>query len=552
MTSFAAVPFCYRPGATAAQTGFTFTRASTALYRDVNGVWQSAAVDVLRDGHYVGSVRTTLREGAGTNSALGSSNLSITTYWSNAGGITLAAATSCIAGQVATKHTDATGSQARIQNIGTFVNGQTDCAWLLIESVDATNSDIYIYDATAAAVLSRVRVTWSTLAVTVITGSPAQYGAINYGTGPNGGKLVALYLTGTGAAAGTGGAGNTRQVNILPANQAGKASILHHAQFEAATSVPSSPIVTVAAAVTRAADLWSYPWSRVPEAGTWYVDAYWLQASDLVIGSTLFIQNAAKQNPRFRQQVGSGVSSYPAHHNGTADVSCPAGGHFVYGDRNEQRAALLATGAVIGASSINGAAEVVGAASAANAFAAAWSAPTLLYIGTAPDGTFPANLAIRSIAYVPVANVSMANMRIYATTAPIMPWIQTITGTLAPFAIAAERSWFGQPAFTVEDTGTNTLLAAVATPRDNQNARLFSLRVTFSAAPVTGTIVIRDGLTRVWRSEFSATGPFDYEFDFSKKPIRGSMGNDLSVTVDPAGASVVQTVSWSGDFVRSP
>lgn len=51
--------FRYVPGNSIASRG-TFSRASTAPYTDENGDPQEAAVDVLRDSHYIDDVRTTL------------------------------------------------------------------------------------------------------------------------------------------------------------------------------------------------------------------------------------------------------------------------------------------------------------------------------------------------------------------------------------------------------------------------------------------------------------------------------------------------------------
>lgn len=50
----------------------SFTRGSTATYKDVNGVRQTAAINAKRDAHYIGGVRTTLLEGARTNHFLNS------------------------------------------------------------------------------------------------------------------------------------------------------------------------------------------------------------------------------------------------------------------------------------------------------------------------------------------------------------------------------------------------------------------------------------------------------------------------------------------------
>lgn len=60
------VLFRYRPG----DAGYTHSRGSTATYYDANGVIQTAAINALRDGHYIGGLRHVLLEEQRTNLAL--------------------------------------------------------------------------------------------------------------------------------------------------------------------------------------------------------------------------------------------------------------------------------------------------------------------------------------------------------------------------------------------------------------------------------------------------------------------------------------------------
>ena len=88
-----------------------------------------------------------------------------------------------------------------------------------------------------------------------------------------------------------------------------------------------------------------------------------------------------------------------------------------YRDRAELRPFLTVTGGNVTTTlgqSINGAAEVVAAAGTSRALDASYSAPTRMYIGNFGDGTAPANLAIRSILYVPQANYPQAPFRALA------------------------------------------------------------------------------------------------------------------------------------------
>jgi hypothetical protein len=65
-------------------------------------------------------------------------------------------------------------------------------------------------------------------------------------------------------------------------------------------------------------------------------------------------------------------------------------------------------------------------------------------------------------------------------------------------------------------------------------------------------LTVKDDTTVIWQAEISATGPFVYVFDFSLKPLRGSKGAALSANVGSAGGSVVQTLSWTGDYMLAP
>jgi len=241
----------------------TFSRADSttcAHQRGADGIWRTVPANVKRDNHYpLGSSmdRHVLLEPSRVNSALGACSCGDTTYWGNTGPFTLAAATSCIAGQVATKHTCASAvDSARYQNVGTFVNGQTDTLSWIVENVDALVSRFEITDLTAGATAASVTITWANGTIAT-TGTPAGSGlTLLNATGPNGGALYHVWVAFTGTAAGTGANGNTRRVfGYLTGTLATTLSAIHHhAQFEANAAFPTSPIVTVGSAVTRAVD----------------------------------------------------------------------------------------------------------------------------------------------------------------------------------------------------------------------------------------------------------------------------------------------------------
>ena len=405
--------FLYIPGVTPmASLGMTATRADSttcARYRDQAGIWQLATANVPRELNYVyGDGRPSLlREAASTNSALGACSFADGTYWAGNASFTLAAATSCIAGQSATKHTDAAGGAVRTQNVGVFVNGQTDCEQYILEDTGDGNasSDITIYDATVGAALYTARVTWATKTIATTAGTGA-CGIINDGNG-----RYRCYVTAAGVAAGAvaGGAGNTRQLRIAPVITAGKSCIVHYGGLEAASSYPSSPIVTVGSAVTRAADLISVPWTRTPEAGTWYVDAYDLGA--ISKSGARVVQVGINGGPNFLL-YNSGTKYGDVHDNGPSTSTSTAAAAPVFGNQVELRGVLNANGSVAFGQSINGGTEAVAATGSAAALAAGWTDNTL-YIGTDNLSANPGNLAIRSLAIVLGPEQSMANMRMY-------------------------------------------------------------------------------------------------------------------------------------------
>jgi hypothetical protein len=129
----------------------------------------------------------------------------------------------------------------------------------------------------------------------------------------------------------------------------------------------------------------------------------------------------------------------------------------------------------------------------------------------------------------------------------------TTTNTLAAISPAAEIALFGQPSFTCIHTETATALAATVTaPNADQQVRMFHLTLSYSAAPAVSVLTVKDGATVIWQCDISATGRFVYTFDFSAKPLRGSKGAALSANVGSAGGSVVQTISWTGDYIKAP
>lgn len=400
------VYFRYLPGMKVASLGGTFARADAqtcATYIDATATVQTVAANVLRDGHVVGGVRSTLLEGvAATNLAFGACSFGDTTFWTNPGTETLAAATSCVSGQTATKHTLVDVGSPRIQNVGTFVNAQTDCVSVLIEQGTATISDLAIFDTSASATLAAVRLTWATMAVTTQIGVPAASGAtLLAGTGPNGGKLALFWMTATGTAAGTGQAGHTRSLFLSICSNGsgsiGQTAFQHAAQFEANAAAPSSLIVTAGVALTRAADKLSFPYAPLPQAMTLFVTGVINNNIGPSNYPLLFLGTGSVTTAymacRFQ---GSDMTLQGVYDPGSgANGSNPAGG-AAYGKSFKARQTLSGTGVLTTALTLGAAAEVVGASAGAAALPATWSAATLTISGT-QNFAQAANMAVQRI-----------------------------------------------------------------------------------------------------------------------------------------------------------
>lgn len=366
----------------------------------------SAATGVLRDAHMVLNPVTglfevsTLLEGPATNLALGACSFADGTHWFGSGDFTISAATSMLVGQTAYRHinNNLVASRSRSQIVGVFVSGQTDVYSRIIENdatLPAVTTALSIFDNTVNAHLHQVTFTWSTKAIATTTGSGTS------GVQDLGGGRYRIWVSATGTASGTGAAGNTRRVYVYPTGptQNDRASILHHAQFEAAASVPSSPIVTVAAAVTRNVDNAYYLGSalaadhavNLPQACAGYVK--------FIVGSTpsggciwQISGSTGTVNPRLIVQYGSAAGACRIyHHNGTTAGQSDAGG-VTTGQLVELLPLLYGDGSVEMLQRVDNGTVTSGGRSAAVALAGAWATPSRMMVGSI-NGTNTANTA---------------------------------------------------------------------------------------------------------------------------------------------------------------
>ncbi len=235
----------------------TFTRASTGYYFDASGVVQSAAVDAVRFDHDpdTGTARGILVEEARTNELTDSNDFSASSDWSGDRDFTITTATSIFSGETAysLENKNLSVARSRIESAGTLT-ASAETYSVILENVDAVKSGIGFYDLGApSGWVVFGELTWSGLGAVVSfsqQGTSTSVTVEDWGTGPNGGQLVRLTVTGTPV-----NSGNRRSVYIYPSgtSQNGETVVVHHAQHEKAAFV-SSPIVTTTSAVTRAAD----------------------------------------------------------------------------------------------------------------------------------------------------------------------------------------------------------------------------------------------------------------------------------------------------------
>jgi phage-related protein len=378
----------YSPGDTI--TGETFTRASTAYQLNAAGVYEQKAINVKRDGHYIGGVRSLLLEGARTNSVLRSNDLTNAAWTTGATGVASQSAVGLDgSANSATFLNDTDGAAFYVKSQSFVVpndnSTHTVAAWILKDSNVTRFPQVKL-------VLSGGTVVQRAISLNTQTGATGVNNSAGTGTVRviDGGLWWILEITVTNNITGN----TTLQVACYPA--AGTALGVDNAaatgtttfgqvQVELFSLFSSSPIFTAGATVTRAADSYSAPFYAVPQEMSAYVKSVEL-GTFAAAAAQMSITTSGNATPQFRIFSGAG---YLVHHFNTAGagvvVSSLAGGP-TKGDTVELSGRLFSDGSVDITQSLNSGAPTSGAQSAPLLpLAAAWAAQ-LVWLNSIGNG----------------------------------------------------------------------------------------------------------------------------------------------------------------------
>lgn len=376
--------FDYEAGDDIAALGGVFARATAGTYRDSGNVLRTAGVGVIRDGHFVNGVRTTLLE---------EERIQLVTDPENYGAWTLVSTPTRTGGQAdpaggntayLLDDTSAVTDQGISENV-VFTGDGTKAGAVFIRAGSASSTDVvWMRDITAAGVTRlQLRAAWTAgvPAVTVVGGSGTVYAvepwfgawyrvlfAVNGIVAANTNEVRHL-----GAASGNAPVGSTYYFgtnfwnSIFPASHQG-------------------PALT-----TRNRDQLYFAYTPVPQAMTAYADFYEQAATNWLLDNgnsarILQIGSLADAGARFILFKPSGSANYRTlQDNGGGNVIGDVGLSPVPGSRIQMVGQLAATGAVQSIGSKDGAAIVTGAQSGANALAATW-AGNFIQIGIVNGG----------------------------------------------------------------------------------------------------------------------------------------------------------------------
>lgn len=230
-----------------AKLGFSCTNANPGWYYD-GSAFRQAAANTCRYTSEGG--RTGLLVESQDSNVLLYSSQNNAAWVKDAGITTDATAVSIINGKTAIKYTAAATTDKVYQEVGTFAG--TESLYMIVEAGTAATCDVELYDQDTTTSYGRVSLTFSTGAVSTVSGAPDNAYAYKItDSGPNGGKTYYLVVDQS-----SGPAGNTRRVRFFPSTTAAGYSYWHHAQLsESGTFNSTSPIVTTTVSVIRDADV---------------------------------------------------------------------------------------------------------------------------------------------------------------------------------------------------------------------------------------------------------------------------------------------------------
>lgn len=345
-------------------------------------VLTSAAINVLRDAHYVLNTvtglyeRTTLIEKASTNICIQAEDLGVT--WSAVGTPSRSAAAHTASGVTLDLIGDNDGGalEGYSQTISPGFTGDAAKAvsFFIKQFTGGISTIIRLRDTSAGVDRLLGAVAWSggVPSVTTSAGTYRGYEALADGT------YRVLFSTASVTAA------NSNTLTIYPASTLALAVAetgeVYVGGFQAEDSTyPTSYKKTTTSAAARSADLLSFPFTTVPQNMTVYVK--FIERGQILQTDSRVLQIGAGNNSVPRLVIREASGFYRVDHETavaqvlSAQAAAPAMGNTV-----ELRAVLGSDGSVICGQSINGAAETIAATSAGLTLSSAWS-DTLLWLG---------------------------------------------------------------------------------------------------------------------------------------------------------------------------
>lgn len=368
------IMFEYAPGADISALGMngTFSRASVATYIGADGLLHTAAINELRDRHYIGVVRTTLVEAARINVVLWNRDLtnaawtkvSVTPVKDQVGIDGVAASASRITA------TGANGTCLQAITLGSSARYQTAYVKRLVGSgvINMTLDNGATWTAIVpTAAWTRVTIPTQTLA------NPT----VGFRIVTNGDSIAVDYVQ----------------------NETGL--------------FPTSAIATTTGAVPRIVDSLTFPWTFAPQAAALYAKLIEVGAILAVGGNapTVLQLGSFGAAPAWRQLLyynGSGNHYSFTQGNSAGGVSAAVAADPALGQGVEEAGLIAVNGAVTLLQSIAGAADTSSGASAAVPMPSTFNQLTIQVGDTSYPETVLAVVGIKIIAGAAISTIAQA------------------------------------------------------------------------------------------------------------------------------------------------